>query len=143
MAGQPSERVTCTTPNATLVIAHQSDPVLLEGTEVRVLSGTLLGAELAVRLRVRNNTRAEQGVTAGGQELYLHLEGERIDPDPVGDVRLAIGEAQTVALHFTLAPHQLEALGRTAGRIDFGVRPWHDGVLPAPLVGVIRLRAGS
>ncbi len=139
----PPERVTCTTPNATLVIAHQSDPVLLAGTEVRVLSGTLDGSTVAVRLRVRNKTKAEQGLSAGGQELYLHLDGERIDTQPVGDVRLPIDFAESFELQFVLAPHQLETLSANGGRIDFGVRPWHDQVGPPPAIGVIRVRVGG
>ena len=138
----PPQRVWCSTPNATLVIAHQSDPVLLDGTEVRVLSGTLAGSSLRVRARVRNQTRAEQGLSAGGQELYLSVAGSRVDLASFRDVRFAIGEAKTLQLDYVLAPEQLATLGARGGRLDFGVRPWHEGALPAPLVGVLRMRVG-
>ena len=140
---RPPERVTCTTPNATLVIAHQSDPVLLKGTEARVLSGVLDGSTVHLRVRIRNNTNAEQGLTAGGQELYLHLEGERVYVASVGDVRLPVDVAETFELRFPLAPHQLGTLSANGGRIDFGVRPWHDQVGPPPVIGVIRVRVGE
>jgi hypothetical protein len=140
---KPSQRVWCTTPNAALVIAHQSDPVLIDGTEIRVLSGRLLGTTVTVRLRVRNGTDAEQGVGAGGQELYLYLDGARIDVSGLGDVRLDLGEAQTIELSYALTPAQVAALRAAGGRVDFGVRPWHDGVAPAPLVGVVRMRVGG
>jgi hypothetical protein len=140
---KPSQRVWCTTPSATLVIAHQSDPVLLDGTEVRVLSGRLLGASIRVRLRVRNQTPAEQDLSAGGQELYLYLDGSRVDLAVFRDVHFGVGEAKTLQLDYVLSPEQLAALGRSEGRLDFGVRPWHDGALPAPLVGVVRVRVGG
>ena len=139
----PMERVTCTTPNAVLVIAHQSVPVLLDGTEVRVLSATLEGTTAWVRLRVRNTTDAEQGINAGGQELYLYLAGERIDLASLRVVRLAVNEAKTVTLDYELTPDQLAALAANEGRLDFGVRPWHDGFAPAPLIGVVRVGISS
>src|SRR5687767_59072 len=64
LPARPAERIWCTTPNATLSIAHQSDPVLLDGTEVRVLSAALDGSLVDVRLRIRNTTNAEQGLSA-------------------------------------------------------------------------------
>ena len=140
---RPLERVTCTTPHATLVIAHQSVPVLLDGTEVRVLSGELEGSSAWVRLRVRNTTEAEQGLSAGGQELYLFLDGQRIDMTTFrDDVWFGLGEAKTVTLEYALTWDQLAALRAGDGRIDFGVRPWHEGVAPAPLIGVVRMRVG-
>jgi hypothetical protein len=140
---KPPERVWCATPNATLSIAHQADPVLLEGTEVRVLSGAFDGiGTIAVRLRVRNATPAEQGLIAGGQELYLHLDGERIDVPVLRDVRFLPGEAKTVTLEFLLTPEQIAALYEREGRLDFGVRPWTDAPAPAPLIGVVRMTVG-
>ena len=138
----PMERITCTTPNAVLVIAHQSVPVLLDGTEVRVLSADLEGTTMWVRLRVRNTTQAEQGINAGGQELYLYLAGERIDLASLRDVRLKVDEAKTVTLDYVLTPEQLATLAARDGRLDFGVRPWHDGFAPAPLIGVVRVGVG-
>jgi hypothetical protein len=140
---RPAERIWCTTPNATLSIAHQSDPVLLDGTEVRVLSALLDGAVVDVRLRVRNATQAEQGLSAGGQELYLYLDGERIDANLLRIVRFEIGAAKTVTMSYILSPEQVAALAARDGRIDFGVRPWTQSVLPAPLIGVVRVRVAS
>lgn len=139
----PAERVWCTTPNATLVIAHQSDPVLLEGTEVRVLSADQSGSWIRVRARVRNQTPAEQGLSAGGQELYLSIDGSRADLAVFRDVRFGVGEAKTIQLDFELTPEQLSGLGARGGRLDFGVRPWHEGALPAPLIGVVRVGVGG
>ncbi|MDQ3741553.1 MAG: hypothetical protein M3389_11495 [Actinomycetota bacterium] len=141
LPARPPERVWCTTPNATLSIAHQADPVLLEGTEVRVLSGTFDGyGTIEVRLRVRNQTPAEQGLSAGGQELYLYLDGQRIDASLLRVVRFLPGEAKTVTLEYALAPEQVAALQAGDGRLDFGVRPWTDAPAPAPLIGVVRMR---
>ena len=137
---RPTERVTCTTPNATLVIAHQSIPVLLDGTEVRVLSAELDGLTAWVRLRVRNTTDAEQGINAGGQALYMYLDGRRIDLASRRVVRLPVNEAKTVTLDYNLTPEQLVSLQERGGRLDFGVRPWHDGFSPAPIIGVVRMR---
>lgn len=140
---KPAERVWCTTRSATLGIAHQSDPVLLDGTEVRVLSAERLGSLVRVRTRVRNATGAEQGLSAGGQELYLNVGGSRADLAVFRDVHFEVGEAKTIQLDFALAPGQVAALDAAGGRLDFGVRPWHDGALPAPLVGVVRVRVGG
>ena len=140
---KPPHRVWCRTAAATLVIAHQSDPVLLAGTEVRILSAELLGSGVRVRTRVRNATEAVQWLSAGGQELYLNVAGERVDLAIFRDVALDVGEAKTIQLDYALAPEQLTALRADDGRLDFGVRPWHDGVSPAPLVGVVRVRLGA
>lgn len=140
---KPPERVWCTTPNATLSIAHQSDPILLDGTEVRVLSAERSGSAIRVRTRVRNTTRAEQGLSAGGQELYLWIDGSRVDLAVFREVHFGVGEAKTIQLDFELTPAQLSALDARGGRLDFGVRPWHNGVLPAPLVGVLRVGVGG
>ena len=141
--GKPPERVWCSTANADLSIAHQADPVLLDGTQVRVLSGTFDGAgTISVRLRVRNETPAEQGLSAGGQELYLYLDGQRIDAAVLRVVRFLPGEAKTVTLDYALTPEQVASLRASEGRLDFGVRPWTDAPLPAPLIGVVRMRVG-
>ena len=140
---KPPQRVWCTTPSATLVIAHQSDPIMLEGTEVRVLSADLLGSAARVRIRVRNDTRADQGLSAGGQELYLNIGGERVDLATFRDVRFSAGEAKTILLDYPLTPEQLAAVTAGDGRLDVGVRPWHDGALPSPLVGVVRVRVAN
>ena len=136
---RPAERIWCTTPNATLSIAHQSDPVLLDGTEVRVLSAALEGSLVDVRLRIRNTTDAEQGLSAGGQELYLYLDGERIDANLLRIVRFHVGEAKTLTLSYVLSPDQVAKLAERDGRIDFGVRPWTQSPQPAPLIGVVRV----
>ena len=140
---KPPERVWCRTAAATLVIAHQADPVLLDGTEVRILSAEVLGLSVRVRTRVRNATDAVQWLSAGGQELYLNVAGERIDLAIFRDVEFGIGEAKTIQLDYALAPEQLAALQAAGGRLDFGVRPWHEGVRPAPLVGVVRVRLAA
>jgi hypothetical protein len=142
LPARPAERIWCTTPHATLSIAHQSDPVLLDGTEVRVLSAALEGSLVDVRLRIRNTTDAEQGLSAGGQELYLFLDGQRIDANLLRIVRFGVGEAKTLTLSYVLSAEQVAALAERNGRVDFGVRPWTQSPQPAPLIGVVRVRVG-
>jgi len=91
---------------------------------------------------VRNTTAAEQDLSAGGQELYLWIDGARVDLAVFREVHFGVGEAKTIQLDYELTPAQLTALDARDGRLDFGVRPWHTGALPAPLVGVLRVRVG-
>jgi hypothetical protein len=137
----PPDRIRCQTPTATLVIVPQSEPVPLDGTEVRVLSSRVTGTTVTVRLRVRNETTAQQQLNAGGQKLYLNLDGTRVDAASGRAVRVAIGEVRTADLDYVLSRKQITALRARDGRLELGVRPWHEG--PARLIGVIRLRIGD
>lgn len=129
--------VTCRTRSATLTIAGEDRPVVLGGTQVRLLRATLTGRVVIVRLRVRNETDAEQGVVAGGQEIYLNLQGITVNPEPVGDVRVAAMQGTTTTLRYVLTPPRLQALRRLGGEVELGVRPWTDGE-PSIERGVIR-----
>lgn len=137
---RPPESVTCRTASATLTIVDQADPLLLGDTHVRVLSAYGAGDELMVRVRVRNETDAEQGVQAGGQELYLNLNGIRVDPEPVREVRVPPHTGETVDIDFRLTPGQARVLNAQGRRAELGVRPWTSGN-PASDVGVIRFFA--
>lgn len=136
-----TEPVTCRTSSSVLYIARQSDPVLLGGTQARVIRATLRGETLSVRMRVRNETDAEQGVLAGGQELYLNLGGLRVDPEPLGDERVPRTEGRTVTLRFGLTPARESRLRAAQGRAELGIRPWTDPGTPADRVGVVRFQA--
>jgi hypothetical protein len=76
---QPPEPITCRTASAILTIVGEARPLLLGDTHVRVQSASLAQNRLTLRVRVRNETDAEQGIQAGGQELYLNLNGIRVD----------------------------------------------------------------
>lgn len=134
----PAEPITCSTRSATLTIVGARSPVLLDGTEVRFLSAALAGREVTLRLRVRNETEAEQGVNAGGQELYLNLGGLRVDAEPIADTIVAPGRGETVSLRFRLTPARLELLRRARGRAELGVKPWDATPAAAAQRGVIR-----
>ncbi|MDQ3741554.1 MAG: hypothetical protein M3320_03735 [Actinomycetota bacterium] len=136
---ETGEPVTCRTRSATLTIAPQERPVVLGGTQVRLLRASLSGSTVTVRLRVRNETQAEQSVLAGGQELYMNLSGLRVDPEPVGEVLVPMMNGTTVSLRFELTPARLEVLRRAGGRAELGVTPWtEDGA--AGSKGVVRFR---
>lgn len=137
---RPSEAVTCRTTSATLTIVDEADPLLLGDTHVRVLSAHGEGGSLTVRARVRNETDAEQGVQAGGQELYLNLNGIRVDPGPVRDVRVPPRTGTTLPLEFRLTPGQTRILNAQGRRAELGVRPWTSGEQAAN-IGVIRFFA--
>jgi hypothetical protein len=140
-----SDPVQCRTRSATLTIAGEERPLVLGATQVRLFGATLRGPTVVARVRVRNETDAEQGVLAGGQEIYVNLDGLRIDADPVGDVRVPAMEAANVRLRFALTPARLRKLQAAGGRAELGVRPWDEGAggSPGTVVGVIRFRAQS
>jgi hypothetical protein len=134
---QPPEAVTCRTASATLMIVGQAKPLLLGDTHVRVLRALAAGRAVVLRVRVRNETDAEQGIQAGGQELYLNVNGIRVDPQPVSEQRVPPATGQTVSLRFVLTPGQARVLQRQGGRAELGVRPWTGGGT-ANFVGVVR-----
>lgn len=136
--GPAGDPVTCRTRTATLTIAGEKRPVILAGTQVRLLSSALEGPTLTVRLRVRNETAIEQSVAAGGQELYVNLNGVRVDPDPLGEVLVPPAKGVTTELRFVLTPRRVQLLRRQGGRAELGIKPWDDGNTPGTRVGVIR-----
>jgi hypothetical protein len=138
--GPDDDAVRCRTRSAVLTIGGEDRPLLLGGTQVRVLSATLTGRTVGLRLRLRNETDAEQGVLAGGNELYLNLSGVRVDAGPVGDTRIESMEGATVTLRFPLTPPRLALLRRLGGSAELGVRPWEEDAATDGSVGVIRLR---
>ena len=140
--GRDGDPVTCRTQTARLTIAGEDRPLVLGATQVRLFDSSLQGQQLTTRLRIRNETEAEQGVLAGGQEIYLNLGGLRVDADPVGDVRIPAAEATNTRLRFSLTPARVARLRNSGGRAELGVRPWDEGAGGAPgtVVGVIRFR---
>ena len=136
---RPVEAVTCRTASATLTIVDQAEPLLLGDTHVRILAAFLVDSRLTVRARVRNETPAEQGIQAGGQELYVNLGGLRVDAAPTGDLRVAPHTGETVSLRFALTPGALRLLRRAGGEAELGVRPWSEGSGTTD-VGVVRFR---
>jgi hypothetical protein len=105
---------------------------------VRVLSAHRDGSSVLVRVRVRNETPAEQGVQAGGQEIYLNVGGRRIDAAHLSSVRLQPATGTTVRLRYVLTMEELKRLQRASGAAELGVRPW-DGTAKGRVVGVIRM----
>jgi hypothetical protein len=137
---RPPEPVTCRTASAQLTIVAAPEPLVLGETQVRVLDASLEGRLLRVRLRVRNESDAEQGLQAGGQELYLNAGGIRVDAQPVGDVRIPSGTGLTAGARFVLTPGQLRIVRARAGKVELGVRPWSRDAA-GDVVGVVRFRA--
>ena len=134
---QPVEAVTCRTRNAKLTIFGEDEPLLLGDTHVRVHTAEGRGNRVIARVRVRNETNSEQGIQAGGQELYLNLKGIRVDPDSVREERLPPATGKTIDLRFSLTPGQRDVLNRLGRWAELGVRPWTEGE-QARRVGVIR-----
>lgn len=137
---QPSERVACRTPKALLQITGQARPLVVGGTNARVLSAVLSGSDVLVRMRVRNETRTEQGVQAGGQELYLNVAGTRVDAHVLSSVRVPPFSGRTVRLRYRLSMSEIAALREAGGAAELGVRPWDGSTVPGKVVGVIRMR---
>ena len=137
----PPEPVTCRSRSAVLTIGAQDDPLLLGDTHARLLRARMRGSTLFARMRIRNETSAEQGVAAGGQEIYMNVLGTRIDSRPVGEQRIAPNTGATVDLIFDVPSAQRAAIRRANGRIELGVTPWSDsGDDGQRVVGVIRAR---
>ena len=134
---RPTEAVTCRTASAVLTIVDQAKPLLLGDTHVRVQSASAEGRTVALRVRVRNETDAEQGIQAGGQELYLNVNGIRVDPEPVREERVPPLTGKTISMRFVLTPGRARVLERLGRRAELGVRPWTAGE-PTTSVGVIR-----
>jgi hypothetical protein len=137
---RPKDRVACRTPKALLQITGQTRPLVVGGTNARVLSAVLTGSDVLVRVRVRNETRTEHGVQAGGQELYLNVGGRRVDSHVLSSVRVPPAEGRTVRLRYRLSMAQIAALRAAGGRAELGVRPWDGSTGPGKVVGVIRMR---
>ena len=140
LPARPTERVACRTSKALLQIVGQSKPLVVGGTMVRVLSARREGSSVLVRLRVRNETPAEQGVQAGGQELYLNVGGRRVDSYRLSAVRIPPHSGRTVRLRFRLSMDEIAALRASGGAAELGVRPWEGSTVVDRVVGVIRLR---
>jgi hypothetical protein len=136
---RPTERTACRTSKALLQIIGQAKPIVVGGTMVRVLSAQLDGSSVVTRLRVRNETKAEQGAQAGGQELYLNVAGKRIDSAQLSRVRIPPMTGRTVKVRYVLAVGEIDALRKASGAAELGVRPW-DGTAKGRVVGVIRMR---
>jgi hypothetical protein len=137
---RPAERIACRTPRALLQITGQARPLVVGGTNARVLSARLSGSDVLARVRVRNETRTEQGVQAGGQELYLNVGGRRVDSFVLSAVRVPPGEGRTVRLRYRLSMGEIAALRAADGGAELGVKPWDGSTAPGRVVGVIRMR---
>jgi hypothetical protein len=137
-AGDGDEPVTCRTRSAILTIVSGRDPVLLGATQARLLTVRLAGSAVEARLRIRNESPAEQSVLAGGQEIYVNISGLRVDAARLrDDVRVQPGSGRTVHLRFPLTAARLAALRRQRGRAELGVKPWDEQTSEAHR-GVIR-----
>lgn len=139
--GPSGTPVTCRTRTSTLTIAGERRPVILGGTQVRLLHSTLRGRILTAEVRVRNETAVEQSVLAGGQQIYLNVQGARVNPKPLGDVRVQSMEGQTVTLRFALTTAGLQRLLRLGGKAELGIRPWTEDDADTSRIGVIRFAA--
>ena len=137
---QPRERVACRTAKSLLQITGQARPLVVGGTNARVFSAGMVGSDVVARVRVRNETPAEQGVQAGGQELYLNVGGRRVDSYRLSAVRIPPASGRTVKLRFRLSMGEIAALREGGHRAELGVRPWHGSTVAENVVGVIRLR---
>lgn len=137
----PPEPVTCrVTSGTTLTIVSQAKPLLLDGTQARVVDAVRAPAAVVVRLRLRNETGTPQRAGAGGQQTYLNVGGMRIDARPLPRTRIAVATGETIRFRFPLTAAQTRLLSRAGGRAELGVVPWREEDRTGDVRGVIRLR---
>jgi hypothetical protein len=141
LSGRLTERVTCRSKTATLTIAEQAMPVLLEGTQARVYRAEVRDGRLVVRMRIRNETGDPQSVGSASRQFYLSAGGERVYPRAIApSSKLDPATAATINVQFPLDPRVRRQLA--GGRsIDLGVLPFGEADNDQPdRVGVVRLR---
>ena len=128
------ERVTCRTEHATLTIAGEGEPIVMEDTEARVLGSRLDRRTLAVRLRLRRDTGTYQRPGAVRRQLYVRVGGRRFWP--VGEPR----SEDTMRLRFPLPEKVARAVRRGRARAELGIVAWDAlGEDPPSRLGVVRL----
>lgn len=133
------ERVTCRTRTATLTIAGEGHPLIVGGTEARVLDSELARRVLTVRMRLRNPTESARADRPGRRQLYVSVAGERTYPLPLIDRRTDEG-TRTIRLRFPLTSRSARKLRRDKARAELGVVPWQEiGDDDPGRLGVIRL----
>lgn len=137
------EPIRCRTRTATLTIVSEDEPLVLGATQIRLLDARVRERTLSTRLRIRNETGLDQAVLSGGQQLYLNVDGAKVEPDPHGAVTVPSGRAVNTTLRFALTTGRLKQIWRGQWRAELGARPWDEGAGGAPgtVVGVVRFRA--
>ncbi len=138
----PREAVTCRARSATLTIVRQAKPLLLGGTQARVIDTRRSRGGVIVRLRLRNETGSPQRAGARGQQIYLNIRGLRVDASPRPRARIAAGNGETLRLRFPLSASRARLLQRAGNRADLGIVPWNADA-GTDVRGVIRLTVGS
>jgi hypothetical protein len=130
-------RVTCTAASSVLTIAAERTPLVVEGTEARVLRSRIDGDELTVRLRLR--PPGERRARPERDQVYLTVAGRRFAPGPLAGGRRP-GRTATVSLRFRLPRELAGRVLRGDVRADLGIVPFeHLGADRPPRLGVVRL----
>ncbi|HEV2061685.1 MAG TPA: hypothetical protein VGR12_02440 [Solirubrobacteraceae bacterium] len=131
---QIEDRVTCRTEHATLTIAGEGEPIVLENTQVRVLRSRLDRRTLVVRLRLRRETGTYQRPGAVRRQIYLRVGERRFWP--VGGPRTD----GTNRLRFPLPRKVARRLRRERARAELGIVAWESlGEERPSRLGVVRL----
>jgi hypothetical protein len=140
LSGRLTGRVTCQAKTATLSIAGQDLPVLLEGTQARVYRAQALAGGLNVRMRLRNETTQPRPITARSRQFYLSTAGNRVFASSVTPATtLKPSGAATLMVRFPVDTALRKRLARER-TVDLGVVPFTEvGSSQPSQLGVVRL----
>lgn len=129
------ERVTCRTRTATVTLAPEDVPVVLEDTQARVLRSGIVRRTLRVALRLRNETDTINRAGAGRRQVYARIGKRRYWPQ--GYVKPAV----TQRFRFVLPRRVARRVRRGRANVELGIVGWSELGRPQPArLGVIRLR---
>ena len=124
---------------ALITTASGDKPVLLDGTEARLLGAHARAHDLRLRVRLRNESGREQ--LPDPRRVYLVLGARRLYAQPGADRPIRSGEGRTLLRRFELDAAALRDLRRARGRAELRVMPWPvPGSGRAASPGVIRFR---
>lgn len=126
-----------------LTIVSQAKPLLLEGTQARVVEASRGSGAVLVRLRLRNETGVPQRAGAAGQRTYLNVSGTRIAAQPSLRTRISAATGETLRFRFPLTAARARLLARAPDRAELGVVPWNQDGRNRNVRGVIRLRLSA
>lgn len=128
------ERVTCRTAHATLTIAGEGHPVVMEDTEARVLGSRLDRRSLVVRVRLRRDIGTYQRPGAVRRQIYVRVGDRRFWP--LGGPR----SDGTNRMRFPLPAKVARAVRRDRATAELGIVAWESlGEERPSRVGVVRL----
>lgn len=134
-----TRRTECRTASATLQIVEGQTPLLLERAEVQLVSASVSGGTVRLRMRVRNLSGSTRTFNANGKQVYLTASGQRRNAQ--GRRAISPRTAETVILRVPLGD---SSLGSGRGSVDVGVVPFEQlrTTIPSEL-GVIKTDIGG